>query len=90
MIEYYLEPAYISGLPAAMGGGVTDALRGVLPEDTLTGLAALIESKRGEVLVVYEAFPALFKLKDENNPTGLGRTREQLIEEALLTEPSMP
>lgn len=81
--------------PQAELNGIADILQPWidnerLPAETNHDLANLIESKRGQWLVVYEAFPALFKLKDENNPTGLGRTREQLIEEALLTEPSMP
>ena len=78
MIEYYLEPAYISGLPAAMGGGVTDALRGVLPEDTLTGLAALIKSKRGKSLIAYDEFPPLFKLGGPGL-VGVGCTSDQLV-----------
>lgn len=41
-------------------------------------------------LVVYEAFPALFKLKDAGNPTGLGRTREQMIQENRLSNPILP
>lgn len=61
-----------------------------LPETTNAQLAALIESKRGQKLAVYEAFPALFKLKSMENPTGLGRTREQMIQEKRLPNPILP
>lgn len=73
--------------------GIADILQpwieeGYLPADTNEVLASYVESKRGQRLVVYEAFPALFKLKDENNPTGLGRTRAQLLEEGKLDVPN--
>jgi len=46
--------------------GIADILQpwiddGLLPADTNTQLEALIESKRGDRLVVWEAFPQLFK-----------------------------
>jgi len=63
---------------------------GLLPADTITQLKGFIESKRGEWLVIYQAFPALFKLKDAGNPTGLGRTREQMIQENRLANPTLP
>lgn len=63
---------------------------GDLPANTNAQLAALVESKRGQKLVVYEAFPALFKLKSMENPTGLGRTREQMIQENRLSNPILP
>lgn len=44
---------------------------GHLPADTNTTLAALIDSKRGQYLVVYDAFPAYFK--------SLAMTQEQMI-----------
>jgi len=52
--------------PEAELGSIADILQpwidgGKLPSDTNTQLAALIESKRGQRLVVYDAFPALFK-----------------------------
>ncbi len=52
--------------PNAELDGTADILQpwidsGHLPPDTNTSLAALIESKRGQPLAVYEAFPALFK-----------------------------
>lgn len=73
--------------------GIADILQpfidaGQLPADTNTVLAALVESKRGRRLAVYEAFPPIFKLKDEGNPNGLGRTRTQLVEEGKLNAPS--
>lgn len=68
----------------ADASGITDVLREVLPDDTLAELAALIESKRGQPLVVYKVFPPIFKLADAGNPTGLGRTRAQLVEEGKL------
>lgn len=51
-------------------------------------LKELVAESGGQMLVVYQAFPALFKLKDENNPTGLGRTRAQLLEEGKLDVPN--
>lgn len=76
--------------PDAELGAITAILQpwidvGHLPADTNAQLTALIESKRDQRLVAYDAFPALFKLADANNPTGLGRTLEQMIEEARLT-----
>jgi hypothetical protein len=55
---------------------------GHLPADTITQLAALIESKRGQHLVVYDAFPQLFK--------DMSKTHEQMIAAGLLAEPDMP
>lgn len=43
---------------------------GHLPPDTNATLSALIDSKRGQMLVVYDAFPAYFK--------SLALTQEQL------------
>jgi len=63
---------------------------GALPAGTLEGLSAYVEANRGQKLVVYEAFPALFKLKDTDNPTGLGRTFEQMIQEKRLPNPTLP
>jgi hypothetical protein len=61
---------------------------GHLPADTNTELARLIELKRGDKLVVYDAFPALFKLYDsETNPTGQGKTYEMMIAAGLLANP---
>jgi len=55
---------------------------GHLPADTNTQLAALVESKRGQRLVVYDAFPQLFK--------AMSKTREEMIAAGLLAEPQMP
>lgn len=62
---------------------------GVLPAETNAQLAGYVNAMRGQMLVVYEAFPALFKLKDARNPDGLGRTREQMIEEGRLRGPTL-
>jgi hypothetical protein len=50
-----------------------------LPANTNTQLAALVESKRGSRLVVYDAFPQLFK--------DMSKTREEMIAAGLLAEP---
>lgn len=68
-------------------GGIADILQpwidaGHLPADTNTQLAALIESKRGQQLVVYDAFPQLFK--------DMSKTHEQMIAAGLLAEPNTP
>lgn len=61
---------------------------GHLPAGTNTQLARLIELKRGDNLVVYDAFPALFKLYDaETNPTGQGKTYAMMIAAGLLANP---
>lgn len=63
---------------------------GLLPSDTITRLSGYIVAMRGRRLVVYQAFPKLLQLKNESNPTGLGRTREQMIEEGRLEAPILP
>jgi hypothetical protein len=73
--------------PDAELGGIADILQpwidaGHLPADTNTQLAALIESKRGQHLVVYDAFPQLFK--------DMSKTYAQMIAAGLLAEPNMP
>ncbi len=55
---------------------------GYLPADTNTDLAAFVESKRGKMLTVYEAFPQLFK--------DLSKTREEMIAAGLLANPLLP
>jgi hypothetical protein len=55
---------------------------GHLPADTNAQLAALVESKRGGRLLVYDAFPQLFK--------NMSKTREEMIAAGLLVEPQMP
>lgn len=66
--------------------GVADILQpwidaGHLPADTNTTLAALIESKRGQRLVVYDAFPQFFK--DQ------AKTLEQMISAGWLAAPGV-
>ena len=66
-------------------GGITDILQpwideGHLPADTNTQLAALIESKRGQRVVVYDFFPQLFK--------EMSKTHEQMVAAGLLAEPT--
>lgn len=63
---------------------------GSLPSDTITRLSGYITSMRGKRLVVYVAFPKLFQLKSMENPTGLGRTRKQMIQENRLANPTFP
>ena len=55
---------------------------GHLPADTNAQLAALIESKRGQQLVVYDAFPQLFK--------DMSKTHAEMIAAGLLAEPNTP
>jgi hypothetical protein len=71
--------------PDAELGGIADILQpwidaGNLPIDTNTQLATFIESKRGQRIIVYEAFPQLFK--------DMGKTYEQMITAGLLIDPS--
>lgn len=68
--------------------GIADLLRpwvghGILQSD-IDRLEELVLENRGKRLVVYRAFPPIFKLRDAGNPNGLGRTRAQLIEEGKL------
>jgi len=70
--------------PDAELGGIADILQpwidaGQLPSDTNTQLAALIESKRGQNLVVYDAFPQFFK--------DMSKTHEQMVAAGLLANP---
>jgi hypothetical protein len=69
--------------PDAELGAIADILQpwidsGDLPIDTNTQLAAFIDSKRGQRLVVYDAFPQLFK--------DMAKTHEQMIAAGLLAE----
>lgn len=61
----------------------------LLPVGTIESLANYIVSMRGKRMVVYQAFPKLFQLKDAGNPEGLGRTQEQMIEEGRLEVPGV-
>lgn len=54
---------------------------GNLPADTLPRLEALIASKRGQRLVVYDAFPPLFQ--------DMSKTREEMIAAGLLAETTL-
>jgi len=69
--------------PDAELGEVADIVQpwidaGDLPADTNTQLAAFIESKRGQHLVVYDAFPQFFK--------DMAKTHEQMVEAGLLAD----
>ena len=65
--------------------GIADILQpwidaGQLPSDTNTTLAAFIESKRGQMLTVYDAFPQLFK--------GLSKSWQEMVDAGLLAFPA--
>lgn len=65
--------------------GIADILQpwidqGYLPSDTNTQLAALVEGLRGQRLVVYDAFPQLFK--------DMSKTHAEMIAAGLLAEPA--
>ena len=69
--------------PDAELGGIAAILQpwidaGHLPADTNTQLAAIIDSKRGQRLVVYDALPQLFK--------DMAKTHEQMVAAGLLEE----
>ena len=73
--------------PDAVLDGIADILQpwidaGHLPADTNTVLAALVESLRGQRLVVYDAFPQLFK--------DMSKTHAEMIAAGLLVEPQTP
>jgi hypothetical protein len=55
---------------------------GHLSADTNAALTALVKSKRGQALTIYDAFPPLFK--------SMAKTREQMEAEGLLTPPPTP
>lgn len=78
-------------LEDAEQNGIADLLRpwvghGILQSD-IDRLEQLVVEQRGQRLGVYGAFPLIFKLKDESNPTGLGRTRAELVKEGKLDAP---
>lgn len=67
--------------------GIADILQpwidaGHLPADTNTVLAELVEELRGQRLVVYEAFPQLFK--------DMSKTHQEMITAGLLAAPQTP
>jgi hypothetical protein len=71
---------------SAVLDGIADILQpwidsSSLPPDTNTVLAALIESKRGQMLTVYDAFPPLFK--------GMSLTTAEMIEQGKLANPEV-
>ena len=68
----------------AVMDGIADILQpwidaGHLPANTNTVLAALVESLRGQRLVVYDAFPQLFK--------DMSKTHQEMIAARLLAAP---
>lgn len=70
--------------PDAVLDGIADILQpwidaGHLPANTNTVLAALVESLRGQRLVVYDAFPQLFK--------DMSKTHQEMIAARLLAAP---
>lgn len=65
----------------AVLNGIADVLQpwideGVLPEDTNETLGAFIESKRGQRMIPWEAFPQFFQ--------DASKTREELVSLGLL------
>lgn len=71
----------------AVLNGIADVLQpwideGVLPADTNATLAAFIQSKQGQRMIPWEAFPQLFK--------DLSKTYAEMIAAGLLAEPAMP
>jgi hypothetical protein len=67
--------------PDAVLNGIADIMQpwidgGHIPADTNAVLAALVESTRGGLLTVYDAFPALFK--------AMSKTTEDMITLNLL------
>lgn len=71
----------------AVMDGIADILQpwidsGHLPADTNDTLAALVESKRGQDLTVYDAFPQLFK--------DMSLTTAQMIAAGKLANPQVP
>lgn len=66
--------------------GIADILQpwiddGFLPANTNTVLAAFIESKRGQSLTVYDAFPQLFK--------DMSKTPAEMIADGWLPNPEV-
>lgn len=72
--------------PEAVLDGIADVLQpwidgGYLPADTNTELAVFVESKRGQNLTVYDAFPQFFK--DQS------KTYAEMVAAGFLTEGGM-
>lgn len=81
-IEVHDDCSIVIHLDAELGG-IASILQpwidqGHLPADTNTQLAALVESKRGQQIAVYDFFPQLFK--------DMGKTYEQMVEAGLLAD----
>lgn len=71
----------------AVLGGIADILQPFIdaqqiPADTNTQLGAYIQANHGKVITVYDAFPQFFK--------DLAKTREQMIQENHLANPTLP
>ncbi len=67
--------------------GIADILQpwidaGQLPTDTIAVLEAFVESKRGQRMIPWEAFPQLFR--------DISKTYAEMIAAGLLAEPAMP
>lgn len=73
------ENAVIDGIADILQPWIDD---GYLPADTNTNLAAFVESKRGQMLTVYDAFPQLFK--------DMSKTRQEMVDAGLLANPLLP
>jgi len=69
------EQAELDGIADVLQPWIND---GALPADTNTNLATFIEAKRGQQLVVWDAFPDLFKKQ--------AMTREELVKLGLLVD----
>jgi hypothetical protein len=66
--------------------GIADILQpwidaGRLPADTGTQLATLLDSKRGQRVVIYDVFPQLFK--------DMTKTHEEMVAAGLLADPGL-
>lgn len=73
--------------PNAVLNGIADILepwiaQELLPADTNENLAALVASKRGDSLTVYDAFPQLFK--------DMSKSYAEMIELGHLPAPMLP
>jgi hypothetical protein len=72
--------------PEAVLDGIADILQpwiddGSLPSDTNTVLDAFIQSKRGQALTVYDAFPPLFK--------SMSKTHAEMVAAGWLPNPEV-
>lgn len=68
--------AELGGIAAILQPWINDAL---LPADTITQLADYVQSKRGQRMTPWDAFPQLFK--------DASKTRDELTALGLLTDP---